>query len=142
MDVPRKGEIMSFETLKVSELKKIAEDFAVEIDGLKNKADIIAALSDEGVTWSVYQKTVEDIEKSVEEDEYEVIPRLDPKKELAEDTVLVRMTRDNFRYDIEGYTFTKDHPFVAMSEDKAQLIFDKEEGFRLATPKEVQEYYG
>jgi hypothetical protein len=142
MDVPRNGEYMSFETVKVAELKKIAEDFAVEIDGLKNKADIIAALSDEGVTWSVYQKTIEDIEKSVEEDEYEVIPRLDPKKELSEDRVLVRMIRENFRYDIMGYTFTKEHPFVAMSEDDAQEIFDKEEGFRLATPKEVQEYYG
>jgi hypothetical protein len=40
-----------------------------------------------------------------------------------------------------GHTFTKDHPFVAMNKDKAQEIFDKEEGFRLATPKEVQEYY-
>ena len=42
---------MSFETLKIAELKKIAEDFGVEIDGLKNKTDIIAALSEEGVTW-------------------------------------------------------------------------------------------
>jgi hypothetical protein len=50
-------------------------------------------------------------------------------------------TRANFRYDIMGFTFTKDHPFVAMTEDEAQEIFDKEEGFRLATPKEVQEYY-
>ena len=65
---------MSFETLKVSELKKIAEDFAVEIDGLKNKADIIAALSEEGVTWAVYSKTVKDIEDSVEEDGVEVLP--------------------------------------------------------------------
>ena len=29
---------MSFETLKISEIKKIAEDFAVDTDGLKNKA--------------------------------------------------------------------------------------------------------
>jgi hypothetical protein len=28
-----------------------------------------------------------------------------------------------------------------MNKDEAQKIFDKEEGFRLATPKEVQEYY-
>jgi hypothetical protein len=28
-----------------------------------------------------------------------------------------------------------------MTEENAQEIFDKEEGFRLATPKEVQEYY-
>ena len=51
------------------------------------------------------------------------------------------MTRANARYDILKHTFTKDHPFVAMSEDDAQKIFDKEEGFRLATPKEVQDFY-
>ncbi len=131
---------MSFDTLKVSELKKIAEDFAVDTDGLKNKANIIAALSEEGVTWSIYSKT---LEKNEEEDDMsqEVLPRFDAKKQLAKDNVLVRMTRDNFRYDIMGHTFTKEHPFVAMSDENAQAIFDKEEGFRLATPKEVQEFY-
>jgi hypothetical protein len=132
---------MSFETLKVAELKKIAEDFAVDADSLKNKADIIAALSEEGVTWAVYQKTIKDLEDA-EEDSDDVLPRFDSKKEQIGDTVLVRMTRANFRYDILGHTFTKDHPFVAMNEDDAQSIFDIEEGFRLATPKEVQEYYG
>ena len=132
---------MSFETLKVAELKKIAEDFAVDADGLKSKNDIIAALADEGVTWAVYSKTLKDVEEA-EDISDEILPRFDPKKDLAEDTVLVRMTRANFRYDILGHTFTKDHPFVAMKEKQAQEIFDKEEGFRLATPKEVQEYYG
>ena len=47
---------MSFETLKISELKTIAEDFGVEIDGIKSKKDIITALEEDGVTWSVYQK--------------------------------------------------------------------------------------
>ena len=132
---------MSVETLKISELKKIAEDFAVETQGLKNKADIIAALAEEGVTWSVYSKTIKQIEEELENMDTEVLPKFDPKAEQPEDTVLVRMTRDNFRYDIMGVTFTKEHPFVAMGKDDAQEIFDKEEGFRLATPKEVQEYY-
>ena len=132
---------MSFETLKVSELKSIAEDFAVDTDGLKNKADIIAALAEEGVTWSVYNKTIEKMEEEAEDMSVEVLPKFDPKAEHPEDTVLVRMTRDNFRYDIQGFTFTKDHPFIAMHKDDAQKIFDKEEGFRLATPREVQEYY-
>jgi hypothetical protein len=134
---------MSFETLKVAELRKVAEDFAVDTDGLKNKADIIATLAEEGVTWSVYQKTIKDIEKAADEfgdDSEEILPRFNPNAQ-PEDTVLVRMTRENFRYDILGFTFTKEHPFVAMTEDNAQEIFDKEEGFRLATPKEVQEYY-
>ena len=129
---------MSFDTLKVAELKVIATDFAVDSEGLKNKKDIIAALAEEGVTWSVYQSTVEAIERDTEE--IEILPKFDPKAQ-AEDTLLVRMTRDNHRYDIHGYTFTKDHPFVAMPEDDAQKIFDTEEGFRLATPKEVQDFY-
>ena len=131
---------MSFETLKVSELKKIAEDFAVETDGLKNKSDIIAALAEEGVTWAVYEQTIKKIDED-KEDAPEVLPKFDPKADQPEDTVLVRMTRANFRYDIAGHTFTKDQPFDAMKQDQAQWIFDKEEGFRLATPKEVQEFY-
>lgn len=130
---------MSFDTLKVSELKEIAEDFGVETEDLKNKKDLIAALTEEGVTWSVYQKTIKDIDENAEE--IEVLPRLDVSKVNDKDKVLVKMERDNFRYDIMGHTFTKQHPYVAMSEDEAQEIFDKEEGFRLATPKEVQEFY-
>jgi hypothetical protein len=131
---------MSFDTLKVGELKAIAEDFAVETQGLKNKQDIIAALSEEGVTYAVYAKTLKDLDDAKEE--IEILPVFDPKAERTEDTVLVRMTRANFRYDILGHTFTQDHPFVAMHKDSAQEIFDIEEGFRLATPKEVQDYYG
>ena len=132
---------MSFETLKVAELRKIAEDFAVDTEGLKNKNDIIAALAEEGVTWSVYNSTIKNIEEETEEMSIEVLPKFDPKAAQPADTVLVRMTRENFRYDIMGIKLTKEHPFVAVSEDVAQEIFDKEEGFRLATPREVQEYY-
>jgi hypothetical protein len=136
-----KGEYMSFETLKVAELKKIAEDFAVDTDGLKNKADIIAALAEEGVTFSVYEKTIKKVDEDLEVEAQEVLPRFDPKKDQPQDTVLVRMTRPNYRYDIMGFTFTKEHPFIAMKEEDAQKIFDVEEGFRLATPKEAQEFY-
>ena len=51
------------------------------------------------------------------------------------------MDRANPSYDVHGYTFTQLHPFIAMSEDEAQRIFDTEVGFRLATPKEAQEFY-
>ena len=94
---------MSFETLKVAEIRQIAEDFAVDTDGIKSKADIVAALAEEGVTWSVYQKTIKDIEDATDEfseNAEEIIPRFDPNAQ-PEDTVLVRMTRDNFRYDID-----------------------------------------
>ena len=130
---------MSFETLKLAELKKVAEDFGVDLENLKSKTDIIAALSEEGVTWAVYSKTLKDINDA--EEEIEVLPRFDVKKKQGKDEVLVRMTRANHRYDTMGYTFTRSHPFAAMSEDTSQEIFDKEEGFRLATPKEAQDFY-
>lgn len=130
---------MSFETLKVAELKKIAEDFAVDTEGLKNKADIIAALSEEGVTFAVYSKTLDIKEDEAEMEETEVLAK--PDKTQSKDNVLVKMERANFRYDIMGFTFTREHPFIAMKEEDAQKIFDVEEGFRLATPKEAQEFY-
>lgn len=133
---------MSFETLKVAEIKKIAEDFAVDTENLKNKGDVIAALSEEGVTWAVYEATLKKDEDEALVLQEDIVPKFDPKKDLAEDMMLVRMTRDNYRYDIMGHTFTKEHPFVAMKDKDAQAIFDKEEGFRLANPKEVQDYYG
>ena len=130
---------MSFDTLKVAELKQIAEDFAVDIEGLGGKKDIIAALSEEGVTWAVYKKA-----KDIEEEEKEmnaVLPKAEPKVVKQEDMVLVKMIRPNFSYEIMGHRFTKEHPFVAMDKETAQAIFDKEEGFVLATPNEVQEFY-
>ena len=129
---------MSFDTLTVAELKEIATEFAVDTEGLKNKKEVIAAMAEEGVTYSVYQKTLQAVEEATEE--IEILPKFDPKAQ-AENTLLVRMTRDNHRYDIHGYTFTKTHPFVAVTEEDAQKIFDTEEGFRLATPKEVQGFY-
>ena len=130
---------MSFDTLKVAELKQIAEDFAVDIQGIGGKKDIIAALSEEGVTWAIYKKA-----KGIEEEEKEMnetLPKAAPKVVNKEDMVLVKMTRPNFSYEIMGHRFTKEHPFVAMDKDTAQAIFDKEEGFVMATPAEVQEFY-
>lgn len=129
---------MSFDTLKVAELKTIAENFGVDLEAGSNKTNIIAALAEEGVTWAVYQKTIKDVEEA--EEEIEILPKYD-KNNIEPDQVLVKMTRANFRYDIMGYTFTKDHPFVPMKEEDAQEIFDMEDGFRLASPKEVQDFY-
>jgi hypothetical protein len=130
---------MSFETLKLSELKQAAEDFGVDASDLKGKADIIAALTEDGVTWEVYSKAIKDVEDAKEE--IEVLPRFDLNQEMDPNSLLVKMERDNYRYDALGFTFTKEHPFVAMSSEAAQEIFDKEEGFRLATPREVQDFY-
>ena len=102
-----------------------------------NKQSVVKILSEEGITYDMYAKFsgAEQVEVKLDEQ---------PKKKTKltkENAVLVRMDRANPSYDVHGYTFTQLHPFIAMSEDEAQRIFDTEVGFRLATPKEAQEFY-
>jgi len=122
--------------MKISELKSLAESFGVDVENVKTKKELIAALSEEGVTYEAYAKFAgaETVEL-----------KIDKKKEKEilkpQNTVLVKMDRMNHSYQAMGYTFTAQHPFVAMSEDDAQRIFDTQAGFRLATPREAQEFY-
>ena len=127
---------MSFDTMKIGELKGLAESFGVDVENVKTKKELIAALSEEGVTYEAYAKFAgaETVEV-----------KIDKKKEKeilkSQNTVLVKMDRMNHSYQAMGYTFTAQHPFVAMSEDDAQRIFDTQTGFRMATPREAQEFY-
>jgi hypothetical protein len=129
---------MSFDTLKVDELKQVAESFGVDLGDAKNKSEIVAALAEEGVSYDTYKNFAESEKEEVED----LSPA--PKKKVAksnESTVLVKMERKNPTYETFGYIFTTSHPFVAIPETVAQEIFDNEAGFRMATPREVQDYY-
>ena len=130
---------MSCTDLKVSDLRKVADTFAVELGTEKSKAVIIAQLEEEGITYQMYEKFL-----GAEKEEIEV-PEVEKKKRektlKTEDTMLVKMERQNHSYQTMGYTFSSEHPFVAMSTVDAQRIFDTEKGFRVATPREAQEYY-
>jgi len=128
---------MSFTSMKLDELKKIAETFGVDHEQAKNKQDLIAIMGEEGVTYPMYEKFTK--AESVKQ-ELKVKP---VKSVTSEDKnlVLVKMDRENPRYDVMGYTFTEQNPYIAMPENRAQKIFDSQEGFRLATPREVQEFY-
>lgn len=133
---------MSFEALKVDELRKIADGFGVDLSDVKTKAEIIAVLAEEGVSYDMYAKFSEAKKEEVEEvTESEDAPRKQPKNKNNEPTVLVKMERKNPSYETYGYVFTQTHPYVAVPEKTAMDIFDSEDGFRMATPREVQEYY-
>jgi hypothetical protein len=123
--------------MKIDELKKIAETFGVDHEQAKNKQDLIALMGEEGVTFAMYEKFTK--MDSVKQ-EVKVKAAKDVTSE-DKDLVLVKMDRVNPRYDVIGYTFTAVNPYIAMPENKAQKIFDTQEGFRLATPREVQEFY-
>jgi hypothetical protein len=128
---------VSFTSMKIDELRKIAETFGVDQEEAKNKQDLIALIGEEGITYEMYEKftQAESIKKEVKDQPKPM--KLDNNKDL----ILVKMDRENPRYDVMGYTFTSENPFIAMPEEKAQKIFDSQEGFRMATPKEVQEFY-
>lgn len=135
---------MSFDVMKVDELKQVAEGFGVDLDDAKNKAEILAILLEEGVTFDMYNKFIEaEREEAEVPEETEEVVKQKPQdlKKQSKDKVLVKMERHNPSYQTYGHTFTREHPFIAMSEKDAQLIFDNEDGFRMATPKEVQDFY-
>jgi hypothetical protein len=128
---------MSFDTLKTNELKKVAESFGIDLPEKSTKQSLILALQDEGITFDMYAKFSGAEQVELKESDK-------PAKKVKLDktnSVLVRMDRFNPSYSTYGYTFTQQHPFIAMSEDEAQRIFDTEIGFRPATPKEAQEFY-
>jgi len=131
---------MSFSDLKINELKKAAESFGVDLAGSKTKTEIAALFEEEGITYQMYEKFNNTEKQDIEISEVEKKQR-EKKIMKNENSVLVKMDRGNFSYQAMGHTFTQHHPFVAMSESDAQRIFDSQEGFRLATPREAQEFY-
>jgi hypothetical protein len=128
---------MSFTSMKIDELRKIAETFGVDYEQAKNKQDLIALMGEDGVTYDMYEKFTK--AESVKQES--ASKPIKEEQVSQQDLVLVKMDRMNPRYDVMGYTFTEKNPFIAMPEKKAQKIFDTQEGFRLATPREVQEFY-
>jgi len=131
---------MSFTDLKVTELRKVADSFAIDVEGLKTKQEIIAAIEEEGINYQMYAKFNATEKEEIKVSEMEKVQR---EKKILKPTasVLVKTERMNHSYQTGGYTFTSEHPYVAMSESDAQRIFDTQPGFRLATPREAQEYY-
>ena len=127
---------MSFAKFKIGELRQIAEGFGVEVPAKTTKEDLILLLEEEGITYAMYEKFAE----SEREDEDDSLPS--PSVDLSNvNTILVKMDRLNPTYQFGRYTFTQQHPFIAMPEWDAQAIFDSEQGFRPATPREVQDFY-
>ena len=47
---------MSFTDLKITELRKVADSFAIDAEGLKTKQEIIAVLEEEGISYQMYAK--------------------------------------------------------------------------------------
>ena len=145
---------MSFKSLEEPELRALAvNDFGIEVPEGANAEEICAALVENGVTWEDAVKhtpvaAAKDKQvaaaKAVEQAKKKSGPRNKPvvaADEEAEPDALLRMMRENRRFDVRGYTFTKDNPFGLVDASSAEWIVENVEGFRYATPKEVKEFY-
>lgn len=132
---------MSFKDLKLADLKNVADSFGVEFPSKVTKNDLVLLLEEEGISYQMYEQFANIEKEDVEED-----PTRPARFSLEkENSVLVKMDRENFSYQVgtdQGViSFTKEHPFVALPESVAQQVFDLHAGFRPATPREVQEFY-
>lgn len=140
---------MSFKDLEEEDLRKLAvEDFGVSVEPDAKVEEICAALVEDGVTWemAVAQSSVAaavQAKLAVEQAEAKSVPVNKPAPAEGDEQpdALLRMMRENSRYDIRGYTFTHENPFGLVDANNAEWIVENVEGFRYATPKEAREFY-
>lgn len=131
---------MSFDKMKVDDLRQIANDFAVDIDPKDNKNMVISKMMEHGVTWEYYQKSIGAEETASEQTETPTFD--DPEESDVEEKVLLKMTRANGTFEVRGVKFTRANPYAIVMERDADFILDHYEGFKIASPKEVREFYG
>lgn len=150
-----------FEDFKVAELRAVAdEEFAVEVGEKASKAEVLAALTESGVTWNMYlalhpelapapedtgvvtAASIAEASAPVEDDRPVNIIVKEETPLSSRDVWLIKMTRANPLFEIRGQRFTQENPFALMSPEDAEYVLTKEDGFRQATPGELQEYYG
>jgi len=141
---------MSFQQLNKDVLRLVGEEFAVEwTKEDPTKAQMIKDLDEEGVSWAMYKAAFPDpedepeVEETPEEDDEDEdeAPAASKKFSRTPKQVLVKMTRQNGTYQIRGYNFTKTHPFLPVSAEDADFLVEQIGGFKIAGPREVEEYY-
>jgi hypothetical protein len=132
---------MIFENLSKTELRKVAEEFGVEIEDGAKKHEMITAIETDGVTWDMYKKAFPDVEEPAEQVQQTNEAPVESKPVKASDQVLMKMTRKNPTYEIRGHRFTRKHPFALVSSDDANYIVENIDGFRIASPREAEEFY-
>jgi hypothetical protein len=159
---------MSFQNLKVDELKELAEFYTVEVKPADEehgptKKELLAALAEEEVTKEDYdtfvaaknagtdkskEEKLEEKRKEAEE-KVEAAPEAEGEEEVEEipepedksDWVLVKMERKNASFETAGFRFSKAHPFSSVPPHVAKYLVQKVKGFRVALPDEVTDYY-
>lgn len=144
---------MSFADMEKEELLTVAETFGVEVDGRWGDKRIIAEILNEGIDWDMWveakssaspelvEENIEILKQDEEEEPAPVAPEATQKFKSKNSVELLKMERWNPTFRVLGYEFTREHPFVLMKPEDAVWIMSHEEGFRIATPQEAEEFY-
>lgn len=149
---------MSFNSLNKDELAKVAEFFQKDVvaaneDKGPSKNELLAALASDAdgsdpVSWEDYNDIYLKAEKPEVTEEEKPEPKVEAKSKPVEDKkdtsnhVLIKYKRNNPTFEIVGYTFTTRHPFASVPPEVAEYLVRNIEGFSLALPSEVTDYYG
>lgn len=129
---------MAFQNLTKKELDEVAEAYSLDDEHRKTKATIIKELEFMNVTYSQWLR-----DSGQEENKEEVEASQDETSKVDDGgrKHLVKMTRLNPYYQVGKFTFTKEAPYNLVDEQTLDLLMS-EEGFVMATPKELKEFYG
>lgn len=138
----------SFRDLNKDELVKAAQYFGTEDEG--NKEALVADLAENGVSWEQYAEAflvekpapVDEVVEAPVKEEPVKVEAARPTALTPQSSYLIKMDRKNPYFEFGNYKFTQDNPYVIMPADAAQAILTQEQGFRQATPAELQEFYG
>ena len=131
-----------FENLNKARLTEVAEMFGVDLEGKTSKREMIEEITGMGVTWEMYQQSFPEVEEEEVNETTDPAPVAKveaPAKPAG--TVLMKMVRGNPTFEVRGHRFTKKHPFALVSSDDANYIVENMSGFRIASPREAEEYY-
>lgn len=146
---------MAFKQLNKDVLSQVAEEFAVEwTTEDPTKEQMIKDLEEEGVTWKMYKAAFPDPTDEPEPEEVQEPEPEDADDDIEEEEqpqasrrftrsseVLVKMTRENGTYEVRGYKFTRSHPFLVVKSADADFLVEELGGFKIASPREAEEYY-
>jgi len=134
---------MAFADMRLAELRDVCEKFGVEYEPGANKKDLLNLLEVDGVDFATWEKLYSPNPEAISNNKAKADDKtrvMAATQRFSGQTVL-KMTRKNPTFEVNGKFFTRDHPFVAMTEQEAQEIIDLVDGFQVASPREVEEYY-
>lgn len=136
--------------LSATKLKEVAEKLSVDIEGTEGnsaaetKTNILNMFAEFGIDDETYEKFYLSEEEKLQAIDSEVKPTISKENYKAGGNTVLKLIGKNPVYETYGFRFSRDTPFVAMSDDDAQQILDSSDGnkFKIASPREVKEFYG